>query len=76
MAVRLTQGEIIERKIKKQQAEADLRINNEAEGLEAMHRASVPNCKCPYKTIEEERAEREEATTEQLRIIKAHPLKL
>lgn len=55
----------------KQRAEADLRVNNELEGLEATGRPSLPNCKCPYKTIEEERAEREEAVTEQLRIMKA-----
>ncbi len=69
---RLTKYEIEVQKIKKQQAEAELRANNGIESLEAMHRASIQNCKCPYKTIEKERAEREEATTEQLRIMKAH----
>jgi hypothetical protein len=69
---RLTKDEIAAQKFKKQQAEAELRANNEIEGLVSMPRASLPNCKCPYKTIEEECSEREEATTEQLKIIKAH----
>ena len=68
---RLTNEEIAAQKIIKQQAEADLRAKNELEGLEAIHRHYFPNCKCPYRTIEEERAAREEAVSEQLRIIKA-----
>ncbi len=72
MIPRLSKDEIAAQKIKKQQAEAELRTNNKIEGLEALHPTSLPNCKCPYETIEEERAEREEAVTEQFRIMKAH----
>jgi len=68
---RLTQAEIAEQKKEKKQVEAALNKSLEAKGFDLGKRDSVPNCKCPYKTVEEERAEREEAVTEQLRIMRS-----
>lgn len=70
--LRLNEDEMAKQKKEKRKAEAELRRCLETEGLEAGNRDSLPNCKCPYKTVEEEQAEREEAVTEQLRIMKAH----
>ncbi|MDM8524049.1 transposase family protein [Desulfococcaceae bacterium HSG8] len=64
-------GRLAEQRKKKRLAEKDLRERNEATGLKGKSRESVPNRKCPYETVEEEQAEREEALTEQLRIMKA-----
>ena len=64
-------SEIEEQKKNKKKAEKELRERLKKEGLKAKPRESIPNCKCSFKTVEEEQAEREEMITEQLRIMKA-----
>jgi len=65
-------AEIKKQKKEKNQAERELHRCLEAEGLKIKRRESLPNRKCSCKTVEEDRAEREEAATEQLRIMMAH----
>ncbi len=64
-------SELEKQKKNKKKAEKELRQRLETEGFKAKPRESIPNCKCPFKDVDEERIEREEATTEQLRIMKA-----
>ena len=62
--------ELEEQRKEKKKVEKELRQKNKAAGLEKKCRDSLPNRKCCSKTVDEEQAEREEAVTEQLRIIK------
>ncbi|MCP4110703.1 MAG: hypothetical protein GY749_35125, partial [Desulfobacteraceae bacterium] len=63
-------NELRKRKKEKKKAEKKLRESQKAQGLNPPVRESLPNHKCPYETVEEERSEREEAVTEQMRIMK------
>ncbi len=67
---RPTNKELKEQRKKKKKVEKELREKNKAAGLEKKCRDSIPNRKCCSKTVEEEQAEREEAVTEQLRIMR------
>lgn len=55
----------------KKKAEKALRERQRAEGLQAPVRASMPNCKCVYRSVEEEQEARQDATTEQIRVFRA-----
>ncbi len=68
---RPTKKELKKQRKEKKQAEKELRKSLEAEGIIINGRESMPNRKCPYINVEEEQAEREEAVTEQLRIMTA-----
>ncbi len=65
-------SELINQRKKKKEAEKQLRERQGTEGLKPLPRESIPNSKCASKTVEEERIEREEALTEQLKIMTAH----
>lgn len=56
------------RKEKKKVAKA-LRVKQRAKGLP--FKASIPNHKCPYDSVEEEKQARHDATTEQVRVFRA-----
>lgn len=64
--------EIKARKKKKQKAEKELRKDLKAQGLEELSGSSVPNCKSKYQTVEEEISARNEAVTEEARILKVN----
>jgi hypothetical protein len=68
---RLSREEIKEIRKEKKKAERALRAREKAEGLKAPVKAAIPNHKCGYKTVEEERLARQEATTEQIRVFRA-----
>jgi len=54
----------------KKKAEKALRERQRAEGLKTPVKAAIPNRKCPYKSVEEERLARQDATTEQIRVFR------
>lgn len=56
-----------QRKARKK-AQQELRQRQQAEGLSAPVRPSLPNCKCPYETVEEERAARLDALSQQVKV--------
>ncbi len=64
--------DLINQRKKKKKVEKQLHERQDTEGLKSVPRESLPNTKCACKTIEEEKSEREEALTEQIRIMKAH----
>jgi hypothetical protein len=55
----------------KKRAERGLRARQKAEGLKVSFKAAIPNRKCEYKSVEEERLARQDAITEQIRIFRA-----
>jgi len=55
----------------KKRAEKTLRERQRAEGLAAPNKASIPNCKCRYKSVAEEHEARQDAVSEQVRIFRA-----
>jgi len=55
----------------KKKAEKALRERQRAEGLQAPVRASMPNCKCVYRSVEEEQEARQDATIEQVRVFRS-----
>ena len=59
-----------ERKEKKK-AERALRRHQKSQGLVKLSKASMPNRKCNYETVEQERAVRVDAASEQLRIFRS-----
>jgi len=63
--------EIKRQRKEKKKAENALRRHQEAEGLVALFEPSIPNHKCPYKGVEEEREARLCATTEQTRVFRS-----
>lgn len=68
---RPTKKELKKQRKEKKQAEKELRRSLDAEGIIIKGRESLPNHKCPYINVEEEQSEREEAVTEQLRIMRS-----
>lgn len=67
---RPSREEIKKRKEEVRLAQQELREKQKAEGMVGPPRVSIPNCTSPLKTVEEEQAARETATTEQARIIR------
>jgi hypothetical protein len=65
-------GELINQRKEKKEVEKQLHGRQKTEGLTPLPRESLPNCKCACTTAEEEKKEREELLTEQLKIMKAH----
>jgi hypothetical protein len=63
--------EIKQRSREKNKAEEALRERQKAEGLVAPNKASMPNCKCRYRTVAEEREARKHAVSEQVKIFRA-----
>lgn len=55
----------------KKKAEKELRARQKAEGLLPPNKASMPNCKCRYKSVAEERQGRQDAVSEQIRVFRA-----
>jgi hypothetical protein len=55
----------------KKKAEKELRARQESEGLQATRKPSIPNRKSEYTTVSEEQKAREEATLEQMRVVRA-----
>jgi len=52
-------------------AEKELRARQNAEGLNLPSKVAIPNRTCRYKTVEEEKRARQDATTEQIRVFRA-----
>jgi len=72
-ASRRSQREAAKEQIKeRKRAQRLLRQRQKAEGLCAPVEVSLPNRKCQYKTGEEERAARVDATVEQIKVFRAH----
>ena len=63
--------EIKRQRKEKKKAEKTLRRRQEAEGLILQAKPSIPNHKCPYKSVEEEWEARLYATTEQIRVFRS-----
>ncbi len=59
-----------QRKARKQ-AQRQLRQRQQAQGLSAPVRPSLPNQKCPYQTVEEERQARLDALSQQVKVYRA-----
>jgi hypothetical protein len=55
----------------KKKAAKQLRVRQKAEGLVAPNKASMPNCKCRYKSVAEERQARQDAVSEQIGVFRA-----
>lgn len=55
----------------RKQAYRELRSRQRAEGLVGQPKPSIPNRVCEYKSVEEEKAARMEAVTEQMRVFRA-----
>ena len=55
----------------KKKAEIELRTRQKAEGLKLPFKASIPNHKCSYTTVEEEYEIRQDATFEQIRVFRS-----
>jgi hypothetical protein len=68
---RPSREEIMKIRREKKKAEKALRARQKAEGLKGSLKAAIPNRKCEYKTVEEERKARQDATTEQVRVFRA-----
>jgi hypothetical protein len=70
--IRRPNREVIKRQRKeKKKAEKALRERQRAEGLKKPVRASMPNRKCVYRSVEEEQEARQDATTEQVRVFRS-----
>ena len=63
--------EIKRRRQERKQAFKELRRRQRAEGLVGPPRASIANRMCEYQSVEEEKAARVEAVTEQMRVFRA-----
>ena len=59
-----------ERKARKK-AQRELRQRQQAQGLSTPIRPSLPNQKCPYQTVEEERSARLDAVGQQVKVYRA-----
>ena len=55
----------------KKKAWGELRRKQQAEGLEPLWKAAIPNRKSPYETVEEESHARQDAVTEQVRVFRS-----
>jgi len=65
-------SEVIKEQIrKKKKAEKQLRARRESEGLTPSSRATLPNRKSEYRSVEEEREARGEAVIEQVRVFRS-----
>lgn len=63
--------EINTQRREKKKAEKALRERQKAEGLLPPGKTSMPNCKCRYKAVAEEKEARQEAVSEQLKAFRA-----
>lgn len=64
--------ETIKAQIKeRKKAQRELRESHKAAGLEVPTRPSIANRKCPYKNVEEEKAGRLEAVSQQVKVYRA-----
>lgn len=68
---RSTQEEIQEQKRKKLEVEKDLREKHKAQGFKLKPKTTTPNRKSEYKSIEEERSDRNDAVIEQVRVYRS-----
>jgi len=55
----------------KKEAEKALRAKQKAQGLNIPVTAAIPNRKCGYKSVEEEREARQTAAVEQMRVFRS-----
>lgn len=65
-----TEQSKLQRKERKKAWE-ELRSTQQAQGLEPLPKAAIPNRTCTYTSVEEERQARQDATTEQIRVFRA-----
>ena len=64
--------EAIKAQIKeRKKAQRELRDAQRAEGFDVPSSATISNCKCPCKTVEEEKEMREDAVTQQIKVYRA-----
>lgn len=68
---RPTPEQIKEQGKERKRAWGQLRRKQQAEGLEPLWKAAIPNRKSGYGSVEEEQEARQEATTEQIRVFRA-----
>ena len=54
----------------RRQVRMELKESQDREGLSCSSRETPSNCKCPFQTVEEERAARQEAITDYLLVLR------